>query len=277
MGRLQRWPPRHLSVANLLNNAAEWTPPGIWNDGQEKFEFWLPPEDPVITVTYPGPTPVGGTLDFRYEWSFGSFPPPVDVIVNGSVVRTINTDGDHHVAAADIPSGSTLAIRATRAEEEGEFTANGCRIFRIEAPTMFVMQVAIEVEGGCEEIGRVTRAYVSAYSRSRVHSSRLYPNEKRCLVANFNGAIPKGRRIVRAEWRMETAYAVAMSSPGIDKGREATVVIEAAARGDAAIRCQVTLENGEVYNQLFAVEVLAGPWFGTENTSAGPLVLIAEA
>ncbi|QWP79221.1 hypothetical protein J5226_12890 [Lysobacter sp. K5869] len=262
-------------MANLLDSGADWTPSGVWNDGQGKFEFWLPPEEPVITVTYPGPTPVGGTLDLRYEWSFGSFRPPVEVIVNGAVIRTIDADGEYHLDASDIPAGSTLALRATRAEPEGELTANGCRIFRIEAPVMFVMQVAVEIEGGCEEFGRVTRAYVSAYDRARVHRFRLFPNERRCLVANFNGALPKGVQIDKAEWRMDWVQSLAMSDASIE-GREARVMIQACYVGHVAIRCSVTV-GGEIYTQVFVGEVLGGPTFGDAALAAGPGVLTIEA
>lgn len=140
----------------------------------------------------------------------------------------------------------------------------------------FVLRFSISVDEAppatCQELGRVTRAYVSAYNRTRVHQARLYPREKRCLIADFNGALPVGRTIVSATWNMEVAYAVAMSAATID-GREARVMIEAVYRGRVDMRCHVTLDNGEVYNQLFAVQVLPGPWFGDENTVAGPTQL----
>ncbi|KRG69130.1 hypothetical protein [Pseudoxanthomonas dokdonensis] len=129
----------------------------------------------------------------------------------------------------------------------------------------------------CEEIGRVSRAYVSAHTRERVHSTRLYPTEKRCLVANFNGAIPPGRTIVTAQWKMESACSVAMSSASI-YGRSAQVMVQGVYRGWAYIKAQVTLDNGEIYNQLFVVEVLEGPYFGDENSlAAGPTELTATA
>lgn len=121
----------------------------------------------------------------------------------------------------------------------------------------------------CTEIGRVSRAYVSAHDRTRVHSTRLYPREKRCLVANFNGAIPAGRTIVTATWEMEVASSVSIASPSI-VGRTAQVMIQACYRGMVGMRCQVVLDNGEIYNQLFVVQVLDGPYFGDEATAPGP-------
>lgn len=143
-------------------------------------------------------------------------------------------------------------------------------------------QMLVEIEDAsppaetCQELGRVTRAYVSAYDRARIHQFRLYPSEKRCLVANFNGAIPAGRTITHAEWRMDIISAVAMSAPAI-AGREARVMVYATYWGDVAIRCTVTLDNGEIYSQLFAGRVLNGPYFGTEATAAGPAVLVVDA
>lgn len=121
----------------------------------------------------------------------------------------------------------------------------------------------------CEEIGRVSRAYVSAHDRTRVHNTRLYPREKRCLVANFNGAIPAGRTIVTATWEMEVASSVSIASPSI-AGRSAQVMIQACYRGMVCLRCQVVLDNGEIYNQLFVVQVLDGPYFGDEATATAP-------
>lgn len=143
-------------------------------------------------------------------------------------------------------------------------------------------QMLIEIEDvappaeTCQELGRVTRAFVSGYSRDRIHETRLYPNEKRCLIANFNGAVSPGRTIVRAEWRLEPVYAIAISDAQI-AGRQARVMIRATYRGEGAMRCEVTLDNGEIYNQLFHVQVLPGPYFGDEYISAGPALLVATA
>lgn len=124
------------------------------------------------------------------------------------------------------------------------------------------------------DIGRVSHAYASAHDRTRVHSTRLYPREKRALVADFNGAIPRERTIVQAEWRMEVVCAAAMSNASIAADqRSSQVMLQACYRGYTSIRCQVTLDNGEIYNQQFVIEVLAGPYFGDENTAAGPQVL----
>jgi hypothetical protein len=133
-------------------------------------------------------------------------------------------------------------------------------------------------EEACEEHGRVTRAYVSGYQRDRIHRSRLVRGEKRCLVANFNGAIPASRAIVSATWRCDQNQAVFMANARItDAGRCAAVDITAQIGAGGRVKCQVTLDNGEVYNQLFYVRVFTSPWFMGEVSSfaQGPTELTA--
>lgn len=141
----------------------------------------------------------------------------------------------------------------------------------------------IEVEAdapvveSCEELGRVTRAYVSGYQRDRVHRSTLVRGERRCLVANFNGAIPPARSIVSATWRTNQNQCIAMNSARID-GRDVTVDIAAQLGSGAEIKCEATLDNGEVYNQLFVIRVLSSPWFqGEGNPGNGPQSLTVTA
>lgn len=128
----------------------------------------------------------------------------------------------------------------------------------------------------CEELGRVTRAYVSGYQRDRIHRSRLVRGEKRCLVANFNGAIPPARTIASVTWRTNQYQAVFMANARI-VGREVAVDITAQIGGPAWVKCEATLDNGEVYNQLFTIEVRHAPWFaGETNPASGPSVLTAS-
>lgn len=125
------------------------------------------------------------------------------------------------------------------------------------------------------DLGRATTSYVSAHDRTRVHASRLFPNERRSLIANFNGAIPEALSIVSVVWRMDPVYAVAMADAEVT-ARTSQVTITACWPGRAGIRCEVTLDNGEVYNQLFAVDVQCGPWFADTPLSAGPASLSAS-
>src|SRR5690606_28216052 len=82
----------------------------------------------------------------------------------------------------------------------------------------------------CREIGRATRAYVSAYDRSRVHQSRLYRFEKRCLVANF-GALLGERQIRCATWSIDRPEIGVMSDPQISSDARETSVMFAAQLG----------------------------------------------
>lgn len=133
----------------------------------------------------------------------------------------------------------------------------------------------------CTEIGTVTRAQVSAYQRGRVHHSRLVRGEIRCLVANFNGAIDPARTIQSVTWRCEQPYYVGMANARIPNsgqfpGREAAVDITAQLQGWAWLKCEATLDNGELYTQVFTVLVMATPYFyGEAIPTLGPYTLTA--
>lgn len=131
----------------------------------------------------------------------------------------------------------------------------------------------------CQELGRVTREYVSAYQRGRIHNSRLIRGETRCLVANFNGAIPVGRTITTANWYCLQPYAVAMSNAQITAdGRTTQVMIAAQSQGPCTIKVVATLDNGEQYTQMFRIMVRGFPWFVGENVPPiGPYQLTVTA
>lgn len=122
----------------------------------------------------------------------------------------------------------------------------------------------------CTELGHVTRANVSAYQRARIHHSRLVRGEKRCLIANFNGAFDPTRTIQSVTWRCEQPYYIGMANARIPNsgqfpGREAAVDITAQLQGYAWIKCEATLDNGELYTQLFTVAVVNTPYFYGET------------
>lgn len=125
-------------------------------------------------------------------------------------------------------------------------------------------------------LGRASRAYVSAYDRGRVVSVRLYPQETRQLVADFNGALEEGRTISQAVWDMYILGYASMASGAID-GRATSVLLTASYRGQVAMRCQVTLDNGEVMNQLFAIEIFEGPLWNGDGQSIGPSRITVSA
>lgn len=120
------------------------------------------------------------------------------------------------------------------------------------------------------DLGRATRAYVSAYNRGRVVDVRLFPTESRQLVSDFNGAMEAGRTIESAVWDMDPAGCAGIASGAIAENQRSTSVLLTASRaGRTQVRCQVTLDNGEVLNQLFVVGVLTGPLWPGDAAPSG--------
>lgn len=126
------------------------------------------------------------------------------------------------------------------------------------------------------DIGRVTRNYVSAHQRDRVHRASLYANEKRALVTDFNGAIPKERSIVSAAWQTDDTSQCVMSVPEL-VGRQVQVQIAAQYSGQCRIRVDATLDNGEVYSAWHVIRVQPAPYFNNPGWVTGPRMLMAVA
>ncbi|NIJ86983.1 hypothetical protein FHY35_004033 [Xanthomonas arboricola] len=124
------------------------------------------------------------------------------------------------------------------------------------------------------DIGRVTRNYVSAHQRDRVHRASLYANEKRALVTDFNGAIPKGRSIVSATWQTDDTSQCVMSQPEAE-ARQVRVQIAAQYTGHCRIRVDATLDNGEVYSAWHVIRVQPAPHFNNPGWVNGPSRLTA--
>lgn len=117
------------------------------------------------------------------------------------------------------------------------------------------------------DLGRTTTAYVSGYQLDRVHQSQLVRGSARQLVANFNGAIPAESLIVSAVWRCLIPQAAFMSNALISEDQRSTSVKIVAQIGDGStVKCQVTLDTGEVYNQVFWIRVYTAPWFQGETS-----------
>jgi hypothetical protein len=127
-------------------------------------------------------------------------------------------------------------------------------------------------------IGRASRCYVSAYDREVIHQTRVYPLEKRSLIANFNGAIEPARTIVSAQWDIDAPYAVTMSDAAISANqRETSVTINCGWCGDNVVRVVVTLDDGAQLSQLFYVRCLWVAWFGDTSPTSGPTRLVVTA
>lgn len=138
------------------------------------------------------------------------------------------------------------------------------------------ISITIAAPPVCDELGRVTRAYVSGFQRDRIHRSDLIRGEQRCLAAEFRGAISASRKIVSCQWMCQQPYAVFMTAPRIS-GTECAVTINAQAASWSWLKCVATLDNGEQYTQLFFVTIKSSPYFVGEifPTQSGPTILYA--
>lgn len=235
--------------------------------------------DPLVSLTISTALPVRMTVQ--------SFTTNEDVF-NGDIYVPANAFGQIN-QAAPYPSGNwTLPTGPQTSWSPTQFTpANieyfGTRITGDSEPIPETFQILVEVDmpelpPDCDEPGQVTRCYVSTFDQPRIHESRLFQQGKRCLEANFNGAIGVGRKIVAVKWSMQTPYSVVMDTARITADQRSTRVnITAAWTGDAWMRAQVTLDNGEIYTQLFHVVVPPSPWFGDVSPTAGPSELTASA
>lgn len=277
-------------MANLLLDPLNWfdgdevSPPSSWNGSSYAVST--------------GPETLG-FLGLGYNGG----PPASGDVIAGTVTQVNDGDGIDPAGpiflvlvntAGDVVLDSVEVPLATPIEFSFDATAPGMSALRASASaestgpagwyglelTLTPADSPPPVDNACEEYGRVTRAYVSGYQRDRVHRSRLVRGEKRCLFANFNGAIPASRVIVSATWRCDQNQAVFMANARItDAGRCAAVDITAQIGAGGRVKCQVTLDNGEVYNQLFYVRVFTSPWFFGESYSfaQGPTELTATA
>lgn len=128
----------------------------------------------------------------------------------------------------------------------------------------------------CSEIGPVSTANASAYNPTRIHDVRLMLGTKKCLVANFNGAIDKARTIASVKWRCFFGYVAVMANARIqDDARSSAVGLTANWLGDDVVRCEATLDNGEIAVQVFHVDVSGSPIFGSAQSGSGPTELDA--
>lgn len=246
-------------MPNLLSDASKWTdeaggsPPSYWNGTAYEFLTAYGSAESMSAIAA-----AGDIVAFDLAVNAAStHATGLTVSVNSSPVYTNDLQT---VGAASFTSGTLAAGDAV------DIHFGGFEVYDLDV-TLTPPVVA------CAELGRVTRAYVSGYQRDRVHASRLVRGEKRCLVANFNGAIPAARTITSVTWRCEQNYTVAMANARIT-GREVAVDITANLQGCAWVKCVATLDNGEAYTQMFRVAVCAAPWFeGEASPSAGPTVL----
>lgn len=186
----------------------------------------------------------------------------VEVFVNGGSVfsQTVNTgvtltyvgdaltDGD--VPSIHIGTGQNLYSQDLLVTPQGE-------------PTPPVVET-------CKELGRTTRTYVSGYTLSRQAVTRVRRSSKRCVIANFNGALCKGATIASVRWETTSPWSIQMSNARIATGgRETMVDVFFNFAGWGGLLATVTLDNGEIYNAEFSFTVLDAPLYPTATYPLG--------
>ena len=127
-------------------------------------------------------------------------------------------------------------------------------------------------------MSRVFKALASAYNRVRAQVGQVRRQERRTVVADFNGAIAPDRTIVAVQWRCVAPWVLRMSNAAIAADRRSvSVLADFQFGGFAALRATVTLDNGDVLSELFEFTVRDWPGF-FENApgTAGPFTLSAS-
>jgi hypothetical protein len=123
--------------------------------------------------------------------------------------------------------------------------------------------------------GQVTTVYASAYRRSGVHLTQVYPMEKRRMEFRYNGMLLPEEVITSARFNMFVPSSVLMEDAEISEDQKtASVEIQASYAGRISIRCQVTTDLGNVYPQLVAIQVMRGPWYQDPYPVIGPSQLV---
>ncbi|WP_312321199.1 hypothetical protein, partial [Stenotrophomonas sp.] len=124
------------------------------------------------------------------------------------------------------------------------------------------------------DMGRVTKCIVSGYNRDRVHYGSVYAPERRQLLTDFNGALPKGVTITKATWNTQDGYNASMSD-GVVDGRKAWITLAAQYQGYCGIRLDVELSNGERYSVWHVIRILPAQIMTGDTYQNGPSQLIA--
>lgn len=127
-------------------------------------------------------------------------------------------------------------------------------------------------------LGRSTTCNVSGYVRDTVHQTRIYPLERRTLIANFNGAIEPARTIVSAQWDIDAPFSITMANAAIAADQRSTSVqITGGWQGDNVMRVVVTFDDGSQMNQGFYLCCPWLGWFGDASPVSGSSRLVVTA
>lgn len=211
------------------------------------------------------------SLTFATTTSTGTVSPTLAVTVSGpsgetttEYVLTASQTDSRTIALPDNATGLRFAVSSPA----GPFTDD--------------MSITVTPVSAIDRIyppnimGRASTAYASGYYRDRVHVTQVYANEIRPLIANFGGALNKGRAIASATWDTYQGAFASLATPTLTE-TTATVVMAAQYSGNAVIRCTATLDNGEKIVQQFYIDVLPAPVYQGEVYVTGPSRVTVEA
>lgn len=113
-------------------------------------------------------------------------------------------------------------------------------------------------------MARISTATVSKYQRDRIHASHVLRGEKFTLSANLAGAVDPAATISAVTWRVNKPQSIILGTA--TRSAKSTAVTTTAGYGSGAVlKCQCTLSDGSVIEQLFRVRVSDQPYFFDET------------
>lgn len=201
------------------------------------------------------------------------------ITYNGSPVTPTS------LAIVNAPTGGVAAVSGVSLLYTPNANYFGSDSFTYEAVyggiTSNVATVGVIVmPADCTELGRVTRSFVSGYTASRVETRRIRRFSKRCVVADFNGAMPAGVTITHVRWDCTSPWSIFMANPRVESsGRKVAIDASFNFAGSGGLLATATWSNGEITNAEFDFTVLDRPLYpgAVYDSANGPYVLEADA
>lgn len=224
--------------------------------------IFTPNGSPQALIYVGAPFKLPTSLTFQVTATTGSTMPTLTGTVIGPFGQTVT----NYPVTANTVTSRTLTIPGNATSFRLDYS-DGVGAGKI---TLTVDPVsAIDRIYPPSNLGRSTKAYVSGYERGRIHQSVMFANEVRPLVADFTGAVEKGRVIAEATWDTWQGYSAFMSLPTLtDTVAGITLGFQYPGRG--SIRCTATLDNGEKLVQQFAIRVKSAPYYQGDYYLTGP-------
>ncbi len=129
-------------------------------------------------------------------------------------------------------------------------------------------------------VSRLFKGYVSAYSARQTQPTRVRRFQKRTLIADFNGAIPKDALIESVKWECTSPWANFISDAQIAADQKSTSLkVEFNFAGWGAIKATATMDDGSTENYEWYFTVQDSPLYpsATYNLANGPYSLTVNA